>query len=84
MSGDFDHSIVESTAHRSWPMPRAPWLVTQSWHGLLFARWRVDVSELRQLVPAAFDLDHFDDEAWLEVVPFHMTNLGLRATAAVP
>ena len=60
VSGDFDHSIVESTAHRPWPMPRAPWLMTQSWHDLLFAHWRVDVSELRRAVPAAFDLDLFD------------------------
>lgn len=84
MSGDFDHAIMESTAHRPWPMPRGPWLMTQSWHDLLFAHWRVDVSEVRQAVPAAFDLDLFDGEAWLGVVPFHMTNVGLRATPAVP
>ena len=84
MTGDFDYSIVESTAHRPWPMPRAPWLMTQSWHDLLFAHWRVDVSEVRRAVPAAFDLDLFDGEAWLGVVPFHMTNVGLRATPALP
>ena len=36
------------------------------------------------MVPAAFDLDLFDDGAWLGVVPFHMSNVGLRATPAVP
>jgi uncharacterized protein YqjF (DUF2071 family) len=36
------------------------------------------------VVPAAFDLDLFDGEAWLGVVPFHMTNVGLRATPAMP
>jgi hypothetical protein len=65
-------------------MPRAPWLMTQSWHDLLFAHWRVDVSELRRVVPAAFELDLFDGEAWLGVVPFYMTNVGLRATPALP
>lgn len=84
MSADFDHSIVEHTAHRPWPMPRAPWLMTQSWHDLLFAHWRINVSEVRRAVPAAFDLDLFDGEAWLGVVPFRMTNVGLRATPAVP
>jgi len=54
--------------------------MTQSWHDLLFAHWRVDVSELRRAVPAAFDLDFFDDEAWVGIVPFHMTNVGPRAT----
>ena len=84
MNGAFDHAVVESTAHRPWPMPRGPWLMTQSWHDLLFAHWRVDVSEVRRAVPAAFDLDLFNGEAWLGVVPFHMTNVGLRATPAVP
>jgi uncharacterized protein YqjF (DUF2071 family) len=37
--------------------------MTQSWHDLLFAHWRVDVSEVRRAVPAAFDLDLFNDEA---------------------
>jgi hypothetical protein len=25
MTGDFDRSIVESTAHRPWPVARTPW-----------------------------------------------------------
>ena len=84
MSSDFDYSIVESIAHRPWPMPRAPWLITQSWHDLLFAHWRVDVSDVRRAVPSAFDLDLFEGEAWLSVVPFYMTNVGLRLTPALP
>jgi uncharacterized protein len=84
MSDDFDYSIIEHTAHRPWPMPHKPWFMTQSWHDLLFAHWRVDVSEVRRVVPAAFDLDLFDGQAWLGVVPFRMTNVGLRATPAMP
>ena len=84
MSDGFDRSIVESTAHRPWPMPSAPWLMTQSWNSLLFAHWRVDVAEMRRAVPDVFELDLFDGEAWLGVVPFHMTNVGLRAAPALP
>lgn len=84
MSADFDHSIAESTAHRPWPMPRMPWLMTQSWHDLLFAHWQVDVSEVRRAVPAPFELDLFNDQAWVGVVPFRMTNVGLRAMPALP
>ena len=85
MSDAFDRSIVESTAHRPWPMPSAPWLMTQSWNSLLFAHWRVDAAEMRRAVPDVFDLDLFDGEAWLGVVPFYMTNVGLtgRAGAAL-
>jgi len=84
MSSDFDHSIVESTGHRPWPMPRGSWLMTQSWHDLLFAHWRVDLSDLRRAVPSAFELDLFDGSAWLSVVPFYMTNVGLRLTPTLP
>ena len=84
MHDGFDRSIVESTAHRPWPMPRAPWLMTQSWNGLLFAHWRVDALQMRRAVPDAFDLDLYDGEAWLGVVPFYMTHVGLRATPGLP
>jgi len=83
-SGDFDRSIVGRVDHRPWPMPAAPWLMTQSWHNLLFAHWRVEPSRLRKVVPPAFALDLFDGEAWLGVVPFYMTNVGLRGTPSVP
>ena len=84
MTGDFDRSIVASTAHRPWPMPDGPWLMTQTWNDLLFAHWRVDRAEMRRAVPEAFDLDLFDGEAWLGVVPFYMTNVGVRGMPAAP
>jgi uncharacterized protein len=58
--------------------------MTQSWHDLLFAHWRVAVPEVRRAVPTAFDLDLFEGEAWLGVVPFRMTNVGFRAAPALP
>lgn len=59
-------------------MPEAPWLLTQSWHNLLFAHWRVDPSTMRRAVPDDFELDLFDGCAWLAIVPFYMTNVGIR------
>jgi uncharacterized protein YqjF (DUF2071 family) len=56
-------------------MPSGPWLMTQTWNDLLFAHWRVDSHALRERVPAVFELDLFDSEAWIGVVPFHMTNV---------
>ena len=84
MPDGFDRSIVESTAHRPWPLPSEPWLMTQSWNNLLFAHWRVDALQMRLAVPDVFDLDLFDGEAWLGVVPFYMTNVGARAAPALP
>ena len=68
----FDPAL-DQTAHRPWPLPERPWVMTQSWHDLLFAHWRVDERVLRPLVPPAFDVDRFDGSAWLGIVPFTMT-----------
>ena len=65
-------------------MPRRPWVMTQSWHDLLFAHWRVDERLLRAHVPHAFDIDRFDGSAWLGVVPFTMTNVAPRGAPALP
>jgi uncharacterized protein len=81
---DFNTDIVNQVAHRPWPMPDTPWVMTQTWHDLLFAHWAVDPSQLRSHVPAVFDLDLFDGTAWLGVVPFHMTNVAPRGVPSLP
>ena len=77
-------SVFTATAHRPWPMPDEPWLMTQSWHDLLFAHWRVDADQLRRRVPAALPLDLFDGSAWVGIVPFHMTNVTPRGVPPLP
>jgi hypothetical protein len=56
--------ILRDVAHRPWPLPSGPWIMFQSWQNLLFAHWRVEVRELRSLVPEALILDEFDGSAW--------------------
>jgi uncharacterized protein len=80
---DFNGAILSEVAHRPWPMPDAPWVMTQTWHDLLFAHWPVDAAVLRSKVPSAFDLDLFDDTAWLGIVPFHMTNVAPRGVPSL-
>lgn len=80
----FDWSILKETDHRPWPVPASPWMMTQSWHDLLFAHWPVPASEIRRLVPAAFEIDLFDTQAWVSVVPFRMTNIRLRLLPPIP
>jgi uncharacterized protein len=84
MPSGFDYSFLTRTGHRPWPLPDGPWIMTQSWHDLLFAHWPIDPAVLRTLVPAVFPLDLFDGRAWLGVVPFRMTNVAPRGVPAVP
>ncbi len=81
---DFPTGILDHVAHRPWPIPDAPWLMTQSWHDLLFAHWPVDRDLLRTKVPPGLDLDLFDNQAWIGVVPFRMTNVAPRGVPAIP
>ena len=84
MTSDFDKSVVERVSHRPWPMPDGPWLMTQTWTDLLFAHWPVETRQLRPLIPPAFDLDLFEERAWLGIVPFNMTNVSPRGVPALP
>jgi uncharacterized protein YqjF (DUF2071 family) len=80
----FNRAILAEVAHRPWPMPDRRWVMTQTWHDLLFAHWPVDPAALRSLVPPAFEIDRCDGVAWIGVVPFHMTNVAPRGVPAVP
>ncbi len=33
----FNYRILEATADGPWPIPQRPWIMTQTWHDLLFA-----------------------------------------------
>jgi uncharacterized protein len=84
MTNDFNSAILDEVAHRPWPRPAAPWLMTQTWHDLLFAHWPVDPVLLRAKVPESFDVDLFEDRAWIGVIPFHMTNVSPRGVPSLP
>jgi uncharacterized protein YqjF (DUF2071 family) len=82
---DFPTDVVISrTAHRPWPMPDEPWIMTQTWNDLLFAHWPVSARELRERVPPGLELDLFEGQAYVGVVPFHMTNVAPRGVPVIP
>lgn len=81
---NFNYGIIDAVAHRPWPMPEGPWIMTQTWHDLLFAHWPIDAALLRSKVPAAIELDLFEGRAWLGIVPFRMTNVSPRGVPALP
>ncbi|MGH7807757.1 MAG: YqjF family protein [Thermodesulfobacteriota bacterium] len=70
-------SILNQTEHRPWPLPSGPWIIKQSWHELLFAHWPIAPSILKSLIPGVLNLDTFEGQAWIGVVPFRM-KIGLR------
>ena len=56
----------------------------QTWHDLLFAHWPLPVAAIRPLVPEALELDTFDGQCWIGVVPFRMSGIRRRGLPALP
>jgi uncharacterized protein len=77
-------SLLQSIAHRPWPLPGNPWLMKQVWHDLLFAHWPVPLAALRALVPEQLSLDTFAGQSWVGVVPFRMSGIRRRGLPPVP
>jgi uncharacterized protein YqjF (DUF2071 family) len=76
--------VLDRISHRPWPLPAGPWIMAQSWHDLLFAHWPIDPALLRPHIPAALQIDVFEGQAWIAVVPFRMSGVRLRWTPALP
>lgn len=78
------NEILRQVAHRPWPLPTGPWIMAQSWHDLLFAHWPIPAATMRTLIPPQLELDTFEGEAWVGVVPFRMSGVRPRLFPAVP
>ena len=76
--------ILNDSGHRAYPVPTGSWALSMSWHDLLFMHWPVPADALRPLIPSALNLDTFDGNAWLGVVPFRMSGVRPRFLPAVP
>ena len=56
----------------------------QTWHDLLFAHWPLPGAAMRPLVPAQLQLDTFDGQCWVGMVPFHMSGIHRRGLPPLP
>jgi uncharacterized protein YqjF (DUF2071 family) len=81
---DFDYTVMDQVGHRPYPMPQTPWIMTQTWHDLLFLHWPVDGQMLRERVPGGLEVDTFEGQAYVAVTPLYMTNVAPRGVPALP
>lgn len=77
-------TILAADSHRPWPMPDRPWLGFMRWTNLAFLHWRVDAEEIASRLPPGLELDTFEGEAWLGLVPFRMESVHVRWLPPVP
>ena len=69
------HPSFEQIDHRPWPLPDEKWQWRQSWYDLCFIHYRIDLSELRPLIPKELEIEEFDGSAWVSIVPFRMVDV---------
>lgn len=55
-----------------------------TWHDLCFLHWRVPAGELQPFLPRGLELDTYEGEAWIAVVPFRMTDVSPRGVPRFP
>lgn len=77
-------SILFATAHRPWPLPSTPWVMTQRWNDLLFLHYAVAPHLLRPLVPDVLALDLYDGSGWVSITPFVLDHLRPHGTPMLP
>lgn len=76
--------LLAQTQHRPWPLLDTPWVMRQKWHQLLFAHWPIPVEDLRPLIPPELEIDTYEGQAWIGVVPFRMSGIHPRYLFSVP
>ncbi len=53
-------------------------IIRMHWHDLLFMHWPVAPELLKSLIPAPLELDIFEGDAWIGVVPFRLSRVAPR------
>lgn len=75
---------LSETAHRPWPIPSRPWSIFMIWRDLAFLHWPIPADTLRPLIPSELDLDLWEGQAWIGVVPFRMSGIRQRLLPPLP
>ncbi|MGL4611535.1 MAG: YqjF family protein [Trueperaceae bacterium] len=70
--------------YRTHPTPSTKPVMFQRWHDLLFMHWPVPIASLRSAIPVSLELETFEGQAWLAVVPFRMSHIHPRGLFTVP
>jgi uncharacterized protein YqjF (DUF2071 family) len=54
------------------------------WEDLLFIHWPIEMTAIRPLIPPDLEIDTFEGQAWIGIVPFGMRRVRPRLAPAVP
>ena len=70
--------------HLPFPVPSRSFAISQEWRDLTFMHWKVDPKLLEQHLPDGLEIDFFDGEAYVGVIPFMMKNVHPKGLVPLP
>ena len=76
--------ILNTTSHRTYPLPDKPWKQYQQWHENLLMHWKVQSSALANFLPEGLTIDTFDGQAWVSIIAFSVKKLRPRFLPSIP
>ncbi|MBM7553118.1 YqjF family protein [Thalassobacillus pellis] len=76
--------ILQTTNHRTTPLPKGSWVMTQEWKHLLFMHVPVSKEWLSAYVPDGLEIDTYHKQAWVTIIPFQVSDMRLRMLPSIP
>ncbi len=70
--------------HLPFPIPSRSFAISQEWRDLTFMHWKVDPKRLQKHLPDGLEIDFFDGEAYVGVIPFMMKNVHPKGLVPLP
>ncbi|WP_117327933.1 YqjF family protein [Peribacillus saganii] len=78
------HEEFLELKQRPYPPPASPWILTQKWNHLLFMHWKASKDQLNSRLPPALELDTFNGEAYIAIIPFLVDGMRARNLPEIP
>lgn len=63
---------------------RLPWMMKQTWGDILFLHYPVKKEMIEILLPPKLQLDTFEGQAWITIVPYVIKSIGVRGLPFIP
>ncbi|MFC5558198.1 YqjF family protein [Ureibacillus thermophilus] len=63
---------------------RLPWMMKQIWSDILFLHYPVKKEKIEILLPPKIQLDTYEGQAWITIVPYVIKSIGVRGLPFIP
>ncbi|WP_165767961.1 YqjF family protein [Virgibacillus indicus] len=76
--------ILRHKDHREYQLPQGPWIMMQKWEHLLFMHFPVKEDLIERHLPPELELDTYDGNAWISIIPFKVRAMRMRKMPQLP